>query len=192
MVIYILLDQIEVYDWTVAEEQLLKVNGLGSLKHRKEVKTLFEEIRLSLAECIFNCAAQAPLKYDDISLIMNFLKKHGELTNQAKTSFDTANLYLIMAVLYTFDCQFLESGKEDGCMEVVEEFVKNDGIKKMYNELIKSDFEEWHVPGIKAVIQFAFYVFLTVLNAGSGETGNIFYHYYNCCFCLAFFFYLIS
>lgn len=165
------IDQIEKYDWTLAEEQLIKVNGLGTLKHRREVKTLFEEIRTTLAECIFNCACQAPLASEDILLIMNFLKKHGELTTQSKTSFDTTNLYLIMAVLYCFDCNFIEN-KEDNSLEFLGTFVKNDGVQKVYNELIKSDFEEWHVPGIKAVLQFAYYVFLTVLNAGSAESGN--------------------
>lgn len=167
-----LLNQIEQYDWNTWEEQLLKVNGLGSLKHRKEVKSLFEEIRQTLAECIFNCACQAPLKFDDIVLIINFLKKHGEFTAQSKTSFDTTNLYLIMAILYCFDCNFIEN-KEENCIEVIEEFVKNDGVQKMYNELLKSDFEEWHVPGIKALLQFSYYVFLAVLNVGSAESENL-------------------
>ena len=58
-----------------------------------------------------------------------------------------------------------------GYMEVVKELAKNEGIKHVYNELAKLDYEEWHLPGIKAVIQFAFHVFLVVLNASSGETG---------------------
>lgn len=76
-----------------------------------------------------------------------------------------------MAVLYCFDCNFIEN-KEDNSLEILGTFVKNGGVQKVYNELIKSDFEEWHVPGIKAVLQFSYYVFLTVLNAGSAEFGN--------------------
>ncbi len=171
LICFSFVDQIEKYDWTLAEEQLIKVNGLGTLKHRRDVKTLFEEIRSTLAECVFNCACQATLTCEDILLIVNFLKKHGELATQTKTSFDTTSMYLIMAVLYCFDCQFIES-KEENSLEVLDMLIKNDGIQKVYGELIKSDFEEWHVPGIKAVFQFAYYVFLTVLNAGSAESGN--------------------
>ena len=38
------LSRIEFYDWSKAEEKLLKVNGIGSLKHRRDVRALFEEV----------------------------------------------------------------------------------------------------------------------------------------------------
>lgn len=41
-----LLARIEQFDWVKTEEKLLKVNGIGSLKHRRDVRALFEEVCL--------------------------------------------------------------------------------------------------------------------------------------------------
>ena len=88
------------------------MNGLGSLKHRKEVKSLFEEIRTTLAECIYNCACQVPLSSTDVIAIINFLKKNAQFSNQSKNVLDLTHLYLLMSVLYCFNCNF--AGTKDG------------------------------------------------------------------------------
>jgi hypothetical protein len=62
-------------------------------------------------------------------------------------------------------------------MEIIKELTKNDGIKYLYNELIKSDYEEWRTPGLKAVIQFSLYVFLTVLSTSSNDSGKLFFKF---------------
>jgi len=139
------------------------------------VRTLFDEIRQTLAECVFNCAAQAPLGHRNVSLIVNYLKKHAELTTVGGVSgcLDVTNMYLAMAVLYCFDSQFVvEASGGEGAESAVEELAKGEGLVKVFNELARSDFEEWHAPGIKAVFQFGFHVFLTVLSAACGESGR--------------------
>ncbi len=136
---------------------------------------MFDEIRQTLAECVFNCAAQAPLGHRNVSLIVNYLKKHAELTTVGGVSgcLDVTSMYLAMAVLYCFDSQFVvEANGGEGAESAVEELAKGEGLVKVFNELARSDFEEWHAPGIKAVFQFGFHVFLTVLSAACGESGR--------------------
>ena len=77
-----------------------------------KVKSLFVEIRQALAECIFNCACQSSLKYEDVILIINFLKKNVSLPSDPAGGLDPCYLYLIMSLLYCFDCSFSEN-KED-------------------------------------------------------------------------------
>jgi hypothetical protein len=132
-------DQMGQHDWTKAEENLQKVNGLGSLKHRKQVfkpliieyqirmyhlhfiliikvQNLFEEIKMTIGECMFDMACQAPLNQADTTSIINFLKTNCNLTqnnssaaSQDKPCISNAHLYLVMSILYCFDCSYLEN-----------------------------------------------------------------------------------
>lgn len=108
-------------------------------------------------------------------LVVNFLKKHGKFNStDEKSGFDMTSMYLVMAVLYCFECPNLEGGSENGvCLKGVEEMVRNEGLVQIWNELEKSDFEKWHVPGIKSVMQFAYYVFLSGMNAASADSDNL-------------------
>jgi hypothetical protein len=67
---------------------------------------LFEEIRVTLAECVYNCACQVPLSHTDVIAIINFLKKNGQYSSQSKNVLDLTHIYLVMAILYCFDYNF--------------------------------------------------------------------------------------
>jgi len=138
------------------------------------VKSLFEEIRVTLAECVYNCACQVPLSHTDVIAIINFLKKNGQYSSQSKNVLDLTHIYLVMAILYCFDYNFSPAVKlETDSLDTIKSLTQNNGLKNLYTELNKSDFEEWTIPGIKSIIQFSFHIFLTVINSVSNETSNI-------------------
>ena len=62
-------------------------------------------------------------------------------------------------------------------LDAIKPITLNDGLKTLYNELVKSDFEEWAIPGIKTIIQFSFHLFSTGLNTISNETSKIIWNY---------------
>ena len=77
---------------------------------------LFDEIKSTLAECIFSLACQQPFAQSDTLLVVNFLKSHCHSLAHAEASqktpavsIESTNLYLIMALLYCFDCSYLEN-----------------------------------------------------------------------------------
>lgn len=105
-------------DWQKAEESLSRVNGLGNLKHRKQVKNLFEEIKVTMAECVFDCACQVPFNMKDTLAVMQFLRTNcnQEVASSPlakSTPIQTSHLYLIMSLLYSFDSSFIET--KDRC-----------------------------------------------------------------------------
>ena len=63
-------------------------------------------------------------------------------------------------------------------MDAIKTLTQDNGLKNIYTELIKSDFEEWTIPGIKSIIQFSFHIFLTVINSVSNETSKNSNFYY--------------
>lgn len=107
-----ILKQIEAYDWPKEQEQLLREGGLGNAKHRKQVKGIFDEVKCGLAECVFNCACQSPLNKSDSFSVLNHLKTKAQLN--AKSQLEMDNIYLIMSLLYSFDCSCLENKTQGG------------------------------------------------------------------------------
>ncbi len=150
------------------------MNGLGSLKHRKQVKTLFDEIKLSLAECIFNISCQVPLNQENTVLIINFLKNNCQINTLSdnKQTIDATYLYLIMAVLYCFDCSYLDNKQKLSDIKKINRYLKEDYFKIIYSELKKLDYSEWLIPGLKALFQFSFQLFVNVLNSFLNESGK--------------------
>ncbi len=151
------------------------MNGLGSLKHRKQVKNLFDEIKQTLAECIFNISCQVPLCHENTIMILNFLKNNCQINTitSNKQTIDSSHLYLIMAVLYCFDCNYLENRQKLSDIKKITTYIKEEYFKSIYNELKKQDFSEWLVPGLKALFQFSFQLFVNVLNSYLNESGKL-------------------
>lgn len=166
-------DQMLFYNWEKAEENLLRVNGLGSLKHRKQVKMLFDEIKLSLSECVFNISCQVPLNHNNTILIINFLKNNCQINTNTpnKQTLDTSHLNLIMAILYCFDCSYLENRQNLADIKKITSYLNEDYFKEIYSELKKLDYSDWMTPGLKALFQFSFQLFINVLNSFLNESG---------------------
>lgn len=66
-----------------------------------------------MAECVFNFACQVPLSWNDTILTINFLKNNCQLIPEVNSTenliIENHNLFLIMAVLYCFDCSYFEN-----------------------------------------------------------------------------------
>jgi hypothetical protein len=58
--------------------------------------------------------------------------------------------------------------------KIVENHLRDDYIKNIYRELTKADQAEWLTVGVKAVLQFAFQIFISALNGFVIENGTLF------------------
>ncbi|RNA32500.1 nuclear pore complex protein Nup205-like [Brachionus plicatilis] len=171
-----ILAQIGVHEWSKAEENLVRVNGLGSLKHRKQVKNLFEEVKILLGECVFSCACQVPLDNQSTISVINFLKNNSQMiqSNQldSKLNLDTSHFFLLMALFYCFDTSYLENKEHVEIDAILKSFLQNDYVHNIYNELNKADNAQWSNLGIKSSLQFSFQIFISNLNYFMIENEN--------------------
>lgn len=112
-----ILTQIAIHEWNKAEENLHRVNGLGNLKHRKQVRNLYEEVKVLLGECVFISACQVPLNQVNTLSVITFLKNNSQMLPShqldSKLNLDTSHYFLLMALLYCFDPSYLDI-KENG------------------------------------------------------------------------------
>ena len=56
-------------------DSLAKARAVGGVDHRRQLVDLIEELRLSLADCLFLWAVQTPFAKDETLLILHHLKK---------------------------------------------------------------------------------------------------------------------
>ena len=73
---------------------------------------MYEEVKLTCAECLFSLACQKPLNKTDTLQIIGHLKADDSLTGDGKLSPVTLNL--LMALLYCFDVSVLEREDSEG------------------------------------------------------------------------------
>ena len=84
-------------------------------------------------------------------------------------------LFLIMAILYSFDYSYFELNAENGNYESADDYfasIKDNYVGEMFRELTKLDTNEWSMPGLKALFQFAFQIFIANLNSLLSDAGN--------------------
>ena len=81
--------------------------ALGDAKHRRQVSDLFEDIRQSLADCIFSYAAQTGLNKNDTLRLMDHLSRVKPGDVNAMGVIDDTNLTLVMALMYAMDVSAL-------------------------------------------------------------------------------------
>ena len=96
---------------------------------------------------------------------------------EAKTSptVDDHFLYLVMAILYSFDYSFFELNAENGNYESADDYfasLKDNYVGELFRELTKLDTNEWSMPGLKALFQFAFQIFIANLNSLLSDAGK--------------------
>ena len=87
-----------------------------------KVKNLFDEIKILMAESIFDFSCQVPLNANDTILVINFLKNNCQVTTDAsalvglKGYVESHYMYLIMAVLYCFDCSYFDNRQKSNLL----------------------------------------------------------------------------
>ena len=100
-------DLLHSLDWATELSMLQKNMALGDAKHRRQVSDLFEDIRQSLADCIFSYAAQSGLNKNDTLRLMDYLSKIKPGDVNAMGVIDDTTLTLIMALMYAMDVSAL-------------------------------------------------------------------------------------
>ena len=51
-------------------------------------------------------------------------------------------------------------------------YLNEEYLQSVYNELNKNDYVEWSTSGTKALLQFAFQIFVSILNGYVNDSGN--------------------
>lgn len=105
---FIILALLEHLDWSQEVINLQKNMALGDAKHRRQVQDLFEDIRQSLADCVFAFAAQSGLPKGDALRLVDYLSKVKIGDATAAGVIDNCTLTLLMALLYGLDISALQ------------------------------------------------------------------------------------
>ncbi len=94
-------------DWNREAMNLQKNMALGDAKHRRQVQDLFEEIRQSLADCVFAYAAQSGLPKADTLRLIDHLARMKPGDSDAGGVIENTTLTLLMALFYAVDVSAL-------------------------------------------------------------------------------------
>ena len=96
-----------------------------------------------MAESVFDFSCQVPLNVNDTILVINYLKNNSQIMPDlngpagSKGYIETHNLFLIMALLYCFDCSYFEnrgnSKRNKSILKVIQKPIE----KKVYFFFIK-------------------------------------------------------
>ncbi|GAB0093387.1 Nuclear pore complex protein Nup205 [Sergentomyia squamirostris] len=157
----ILLKIIELLDSLDLSKEIEKLSAnraLGSPKHYRQIVDLFEDIRMILATCLFNWAAQCGLTAPVTLSLMDYLAKYEP--NGPRGGLDDVTLSLMMTLLYAFDLSVLQK-REDG-----EEIVRNLPIISSDNYILTAMdvlTNSWNCEGLRAVAQFSLGLALATL-----------------------------
>ena len=100
------------YDVTRELTKLQSHRAIGGPKHRKQVLDKIEEIKRTLAECVFVFSAQVPLDRAATLRLLQHLQTSNEFNADGTLPDDT--LALLVALLYSFDVRILEKEQSEG------------------------------------------------------------------------------
>ncbi|XP_058819266.1 nuclear pore complex protein Nup205 [Topomyia yanbarensis] len=146
-----ILDLLEELDVTKELDVLTTNRALGPPKHHRQVLELFEEIRLLLATCLFNWAAQCGLPRGTTLKLIRHLAKYKSTVSSG--GIDNVTLALQMALMYGLDMSVIQR-REDG-----EDIVKRLAMVKD-TEFIETVMEalssSWECEGLRSVSLFTF------------------------------------
>ncbi|XP_074656294.1 nuclear pore complex protein Nup205-like [Tubulanus polymorphus] len=163
-----ILDHLNKLELTTELERLEKSRGLGNAKHRKQVTDIIEEIRVSLAECLFNWSCQTGMEKTDVVSIIKHLRTNTEINSDG--TLNSVTICLLMAVLYSFDVSMLDDESEADAVQKMPILMDDKFIKTIHDEITDSTLQ-WSCPGVRAVLQFAWSLTLRALSRHAVAQG---------------------
>ncbi|KAG1652512.1 Nuclear pore complex protein Nup205 [Nymphon striatum] len=156
-----LLEQIQIINVQKEIEALHSNRALGNPKHRKQVFDLLQESKQSLADCIFCVACQSKLSKTDSLVLLEFLAKNAEMSDDGK--FSRVTITLLMSILYAIDVSILQNIEDtDETMKTLTILQDETFVPSFHKEL--SSLSKWQSPSLKAIIQLGWSVTLRTLS----------------------------
>ncbi|XP_055585632.1 nuclear pore complex protein Nup205-like [Uranotaenia lowii] len=146
-----IVDLLGELDITKELDVLTNNRALGPPKHHRQVLDLFEEIRLMLAYCLFNWAAQSGLPRGTTVKLIRHLARYKSTVSSG--GIDNVTMALQMALMYGLDMSVIQR-REDG-EEVVKKLpmVKDVDFIESVMEALSSS---WECEGLRSVSLFTF------------------------------------
>ncbi|XP_019530030.3 nuclear pore complex protein Nup205 [Aedes albopictus] len=146
-----IVDLLGELDVTKELDVLTTNRALGPPKHHRQVLDLFEEIRVLLATCLFNWAAQCGLPRGTTVKLIRFLARYKSTVSSG--GIDNVTLALQMALMYGMDMSVIQR-REDG-EEVVKRLpmVRDPEFIETVMDAISSS---WECEGLRSVSLFTF------------------------------------
>lgn len=146
-----IIDLLTQLDLTSELDKLSQNRALGPPKHRRQVLTLFEDIRLQLATCLFSWSAQHGLPKDVTLKLITLLSTYKSL--EPRGGIDNVTLALLMALLYAFDVSALQK-RDDTDDSLLQLPIVRD--RTFADEINDSLANAWETDEMRSVAMFAF------------------------------------
>lgn len=134
--------------------------AIGGPKHRKQVLDKVQEIKQTLAECVFAFSAQVPLDRAATLRLLQHLQAAGEVNADGTLPDDT--LALLVALLYSFDVRVLEQEQSEEAYQALALIRDDDHMLDVHKEVLT--LQEWKIPELKSVARFAWALTLRMLS----------------------------
>ncbi|OWF55575.1 nuclear pore complex protein Nup205-like [Mizuhopecten yessoensis] len=145
------LDLLNRRDSKTELDRLQRDRALGSPKHTRQVRDIYTEINLILADCLFCLSSQQPLDKTSTLRLIDHLRGANSVSGEGPL--DLVNLCLLMALLYCFDVSVLE--QEDAEESVKNLPLMNDAsyVGEIHQALTGG--QQWTNMGLRGIAQFA-------------------------------------
>lgn len=155
-----IVELLEQLDFSQELETLTVNRALGNPKHYRQIVDLYQDIRLLLALCLFNWAAQCGLPKRVTLRLVALLAKYSPNDGDSRGGLDNVTLTLLMTLLYALDVSVLQK-REDG-----EDLVRRLPIISeggFIEALLEKLNVPWQCDGLRAVAMFTLSVTLATL-----------------------------
>ncbi|KAL9696163.1 hypothetical protein quinque_015448 [Culex quinquefasciatus] len=146
-----IVDLLGELDVTKELDVLTTNRALGPPKHHRQVLDLFEEIRVLLATCLFNWAAQCGLPKGTTVKLIRHLAKYKSTVSSG--GIDNVTLALQMALMYALDMSVIQR-REDGEDVVKRLPMVRDG--EFIETVMETLSASWECEGLRSVSLFTF------------------------------------
>uniref|UniRef100_A0A8D8J666 Nuclear pore complex protein Nup205 n=1 Tax=Culex pipiens TaxID=7175 RepID=A0A8D8J666_CULPI len=146
-----IVDLLGELDVTKELDVLTTNRALGPPKHHRQVLDLFEEIRVLLATCLFNWAAQCGLPKGTTVKLIRYLAKYKSTVSSG--GIDNVTLALQMALMYALDMSVIQR-REDGEDVVKRLPMVRDG--EFIETVMETLSASWECEGLRSVSLFTF------------------------------------
>ncbi len=156
MIVIIISELLDELDWAKEAANLQKNMALGDAKHRRQVKDLFEDIRQSLADCVFAYAAQSGLSKNDSVRLLDHLAKVKPGDGDSAGVIDNITMTLLMAFFYAVDVSALNKCEDaESVVETLPLLSDPNFIPTLHRELGDHSPRQWGHDAIHASVHFA-------------------------------------
>lgn len=162
-----IIDLLEKLDISKEIELLSNNRALGPPKHHRVVLSLFEDVRVLLATCLFNYSAQSGLPKDVVTKLITYLSKYKPSTSFGGVG--DVTLALQMALMYATDLSIMHRHENGDEMAKFLPILKDSDFIETVLDSLSS---QWECEGLRSLAMFSFGLAIATLRLPSQSIFN--------------------